>query len=339
MKVIGFYRSLPITEAESLIDVELPKPVASKHDLLVKVEAVSVNPVDTKQRRRLHDAVAAEPQILGWDAAGVVEAVGSEVTLFKPGDAVWYAGSITRSGSYSEYHLVDERIVGRKPANLDFAQAAALPLTALTAWEGLHTRLDIPLEPAANVGKRILVIGAAGGVGSITTQLARLAGLEVIGTASRAESAAFTLAHGSSTTINHYQPFVPQLQASGIDGVDYVFITTDPTGHWHNIVEALKPQGRIVSILPLSGAVNFGDLFDKSGSLSYELMFTRSKYQTEDMVHQGTILNRLASLVESGQVQTTLTECLTPMNAAHLRQAHALVESGKMLGKVVVAGW
>lgn len=338
MKAIGFTRSLPITDAESLVDVEMAKPTTSGRDLLVKVTAVSVNPADTMQRMRVPDGTT-EPQILGWDVAGVVESVGPQVTRFQPGDAVWYAGSIVRPGANSEYHLVDERLVGTKPDSLDFAQAAALPLTALTAWEGLFDRLGLKLDPTAHTGQRILVIGAAGGVGSITTQLARLAGLEVIGTASRPESRAFTLAHGSSATIDHNQPFVPQLQELGISGVEYVFVTTDPTGHWANIVEALKPQGRIVSILPLNGAIDFSGLFAKSGTLSYEMMYTRSTYQTEDMGQQGTILDQLARLVDAGKVQTTLTQRLSPLNAFNLRRAHALVESGHTLGKVVVEGF
>lgn len=337
MKAIGVIRPLPVTEAESLIEAEMARPVARGRDLQVQVKAVSVNPVDTKWRLRVPEG-NTEPQILGWDVAGIVAAVGPEVTLFQPGDQVWYAGSIVRPGGNSEYHLVDERLVGQKPASLDFAQAAALPLTALTAWEGLFDRLGLRLDPTAHAGKRILVIGAAGGVGSIATQLARLAGLEVIGTASRPESIAYTLAHGSSATINHNQPFLPQLQELGISGVEYIFVTTDPTGHWSDIVASLKPQGRIVSILPLSGAIDFSDLFDKSGTLSYELMYTRSSHQTEDMGQQGAILNQLASLVESGEVKTTLTRRLSPFNASNLRLAHALVESGHMLGKVVVEG-
>lgn len=339
MKAVGFYRSLPVNEAESLLDVDIPMPVANGHDLLVRVLAVSVNPVDTKQRGRLHDAVASDLQILGWDVAGVVEAVGPEVTLFKPGDEVWYAGSLVRAGCNSEYHLVDERIVGRKPSSLDFAQAAALPLTALTAWEGLHDRLGLPTDPQANAGKRILVVGAAGGVGAIATQLAHLAGLEVIGTASRPESIAFALAHGAQATIDHYQPFTPQLQSLGISAVDFIFATNDPTGHWTQMVEALKPQGHILSILPLSGAVDFWPFFQKSGTLSYELMYTRSTFQTADLAHQGAILNQLADMADAGQVQTTLTNLISPINAANLRQAHALVESGRMLGKVVLAGF
>lgn len=339
MKAIGFYRSLPITQDESLLDLDLPQPLASGHDLLVKVHAVSVNPADTQQRLRLGNEVATEPQVLGWDVAGVVEAVGAEVTLFQPGDEVWYAGALNRPGSSSEYHLVDERLVGRKPTTLDFAQAAALPLITLTAWEGLFDRLGIAQDPAANAGKRILVIGAAGGVGSLVTQLARLAGLEVIGTASRPASTAFALAHGSRATINHSQPFAPQLQALGINDVEYIFVTTHPNEHWEDMVQVLQPQGRIVSILPLIGAVDFSGLFTKSGSLNYEMMFTRSTHQTADMARQGAILNQATALVEAGQIQSTLTERLAPLNAASMRRAHALVESGHMLGKVVVEGF
>lgn len=335
MKAIGLYRYLPIDDPESLLDIELAKPQPAGHDLLVDVQAISVNPVDTKVR-------SPKPQteqpahILGWDAAGTVAAVGPDCTLFKPGDQVYYAGDLTRPGSYSEYQLVDERIVGRKPTTLDFAEAAALPLTTLTAWEGLFDRLEISRQSAHNQGKSILIIGSAGGVGSIATQLAKWVGLTVIGTASRPESIQWAKAHGTDYTINHHQPFAQQLKQFDLATVDYIFCLNSTATHWDAMAEAIAPQGKICSIVETPKPVNLSALQRKSATFVWEFMFTRSMYQTPDMIEQHHLLNVIADLIDAGKIQTTLTERISPINAANLRKAHALVEKGSMIGKVVV---
>jgi zinc-binding alcohol dehydrogenase family protein len=338
MKAVGFYRYLPIENEESLIDLEIEKPTPEGHDLLVEVKAVSVNPTDVKSRAP-RDQIEKTPQILGRDVAGIVAQVGSECVLFQPGDEVYYAGSNIRPGGNSEFHLVDERIVGHKPKTLDFAQAAALPLTSLTAMEGLFERLGISRDPGVNDGKTILIIGAAGGVGSIATQLASLVGLTVIGTATRAESIKWVREHGAAHTISHKQAFVPQLKALGYPLVDYIFCLNSPGQHWSEIVEAIAPQGKICSILPIDASANLGPLFQKSVTLAWELMFTRPMFQTPDMIEQHHHLEALAQLVDAGKIQTTLTELLEPINAANLRAAHARIESGRTIGKIVLANF
>lgn len=335
MKSIGLYQYLPIENPESLVDIEVARPVVSGHDLLVRVEAISVNPVDVKVRAPKKQ-VEQTPRILGWDVAGIVEQVGSEVTLFQPGDEVYYAGSIVRPGGNSEFHLVDERIVGKKPRSLNFTEAAALPLTTITAWEALFEQMHISHNPEENAGKRILIIGAAGGVGSIATQLAQLAGLTVIGTASRPETIRWSEEHGANYIINHHKAFVPQLKAFGFDTVDYIFCLNSTDKHWNNMVEVIAPFGIICSIVEMKEPVNLSDLQSKSASFVWELMFTRSIFQTNDMIEQHNLLNSLAELVDAGKIRTTLTERLTPIDAAQLRIAHEKVERGDMIGKIVL---
>ncbi|HTI14426.1 MAG TPA: zinc-binding alcohol dehydrogenase family protein [Dictyobacter sp.] len=338
MKAVGLYRYLPINDPQSLVDVEIPKPEAKGRDLLVRVHAISVNPVDTKVRSP-KDQVEESPRILGWDVAGVVEQAGEECSLFKVGDEVYYAGTIVRPGCNSEFHLIDERIVGRKPKNLDFAQAAALPLTAVTAAEAIFDRLEITLDTAKNAGKTILIIGAAGGVGSLATQYAKLAGLTVIGTASRPETVQWAKEHGAEYVINHHEAFAPQLKKFGFATVDYIFCLNDTARHWDNLVETIVPQGRICSIVETPGPLPLSDLQGKSATFVWELMFTRSIYQTPDMIEQHNILNQLADLIESGTFTTTLTERISPINAENLRKAHAKLESGSTIGKVVLENW
>jgi zinc-binding alcohol dehydrogenase family protein len=280
--------------------------------------------------------VESSPKVLGWDVAGVVEAVGPESTLFRPGDEVFYAGSITRPGGNSEYHLVDERIVGAKPSKLDFAQAAALPLTSITAWESLYDRLGISRNNADNSGKTILIIGAAGGVGSIATQLAKYSGLTVIGTASRPESAEWAKGLGADHIINHFEAFVPQLKAAGFEQVDYILCLNSTEQHWVNMAEAIAPQGKICSIVETDELLNLTLLKNKSVTFVWELMFTRSTYQTPDMIEQHKLLNEVARLVDEGVIRTTTNETLTPINAANLRKAHAMLETGRTVGKVVL---
>jgi len=336
MKAVGLYRYLPIDHPESLVDVEVETPHAAGHDLLVRVQAVSVNPVDTKVRAP-KDEVENEPKILGYDVAGIVESVGPDVTLFQPGDEVYYAGSITRQGGNSEFHLVDERIVGKKPGNLSFAEAAALPLTTLTAWEALFDRLEIPIESPENKDKSILIISAAGGVGSIATQLAKKAGLNVIGTASRTETSDWAKRHGADHIINHYEPLAPQLKEIGFETVDYIFCLNATDKHWDGMVEVIAPQGKICGIAETKDPLPLSDLQQKSATFVWEFMFTRAMFQTSDMIEQHHILTNVSQLVETGSVVSTVTETLSPINASNLRIAHQKVEAGDMIGKVVVA--
>lgn len=338
MNAIGLFRYLPIDNPESLVDVEIEKPVPSGRDLLVHVKAISVNPVDVKTRAPKNQ-VEKTPRILGWDVAGVVEQVGSETSLFKVGDEVYYAGSITRPGGDSEYHLVDERIVGHKPLTLDFAQAAALPLTGITAWEALFDRLAVSHNANVNSQKRILIIGASGGVGSIATQIANFAGLTVIGTASRPETVQWAKEHGAKYTINHHDAFTPQLKQLGFDDVDYIFCLNSTDKHWNDMVEVIAPQGKICSIVEMNKPVDLTALQPKSATFAWEFMFTRPSYQTSDMIEQHKYLDELAQLIDEGKIQTTLTEKLEPITAANLREAHKKVESGRMIGKIVLANF
>jgi len=324
---------------EALSDVELPTPVATGRDLLVEVKAISVNPVDTKVRRNVTPA-AGELKVLGWDAAGIVRAVGPDVTLFKPGDAVWYAGDLTRPGTNAELHLVDERIVGHKPAALGFAEAAALPLTAITAWEMLFDRLGVSRDAGREQGKALLVTGAAGGVGSILVQLARqLTGLTVIGTASRAQTQAWVRELGAHHVIDHSKPLSEELARIGVGQVTHVASLTQTEQHYEQLIEALEPQGRLALIDDPVQPLDVMKLKRKSLSLHWELMFTRSLYQTEDMIEQHRLLERVSSLVDSGVLRTTLGEHFGRIDAANLRRAHALLESGKARGKIVLEGF
>lgn len=334
MKAVGYQESLPVDHPQSLVDIDLPEPAAEGRDLLVEVRAVSVNPVDTKVRRGMAPA-AGEWRVLGWDATGVVRAVGPEVKAFKPGDRVWYAGSIARPGSNSELHLVDERIVGTMPTSLDFAEAAALPLTSLTAWEMLFDRLEI--KPGER-NKSILIIGAAGGVGSIMTQLARqLTELTIIGTASRQETQNWVKEMGAHHVINHHKSLAEQLAALKLQP-DYVVSLTHTEKHIQQIVEVIKPQGKF-------GLIDDPESFDikllkrKSLSLHWELMFTRALYTTEDMINQHTILNQVAQMVDAKALRTTFTENFGTINADNLKRAHALIESGRARGKIVLSGF
>jgi len=337
MKAVALTQYLPISDPHSLMDVELPRPIAQGRDLLVKIQAVSVNPVDAKIRSP-KPKVESSPKILGWDAAGIVENVGPEVRLFKPGEEVYYAGSVTRPGSNAEFQLVDERLVGRKPANLSFAEAAAMPLTLLTAWEALFERIGID-RMADNRGQSLLIIGGAGGVGSIAIQLAKLAGLTVIVTASRPETRAWAEKMGADQVIDHRQPLPGQLAALGHKEVDYIANFSNTDSYWAVMAELIRPQGRIVCIVENAHPVELGLLKSKSASFSWTFMFTRSMFQTPDMGEQGGILDDAAKLFEAGRLQTTLAETLSPINAANMRDAHAQIESGKTIGKLVIAEW
>ncbi|MCP1484498.1 zinc-binding alcohol dehydrogenase family protein [Pseudomonas fluorescens] len=337
MKAIAYYASLPISDATSLQDIELPEPVAGPRDLLVEVKAISVNPVDTKVRQNVAPENGAA-KVLGWDVAGVVKAVGSEVTLFKAGDKVFYAGSIARAGGNSEMHVVDERIVGHMPKSLGFAEAAALPLTAITAWELLFERLQI-CEGTTNEGQSLLIVGAAGGVGSILTQLAKqLTGLNVIGTASREQTRDWVNALGADLVIDHSQPLSEELKRAGINNVTHVASLTQTDQHLDQLVEALAPQGKL-ALIDDPKSLDVSKLKRKSLSLHWEFMYTRSLFETPDMIEQHKLLNRVAELIDAGTLKTTVGEHFGTINASNLRRAHELLESGKAKGKIVLEGF
>ncbi|MFN9528819.1 MAG: zinc-binding alcohol dehydrogenase family protein [Pseudomonadaceae bacterium] len=338
MKAVAYYQSLPADHPEALQDVQLAEPSPGAHDLLVEVRAISVNPVDTKIRLGVTPENGAA-KVLGWDASGIVKAVGSEVSLFQPGDKVFYAGAIDRAGANSELHLVDERIVGHMPGSLSFAEAAALPLTAITAWELLFERLQVA-EGSADQGQSLLIVGAAGGVGSILTQLARhLTGLTVIGTASRPETQAWVRDLGAHHVIDHSKPLSEELARIGIGQVTHVASLTQTDQHYAQLVECLAPQGRLALIDDPLQPLDVMQLKRKSLSLHWELMFTRSLYQTADMIEQHRLLERVSDLVDAGVLKTTLGEHFGTINAANLRRAHALLESGKAKGKIVLEGF
>lgn len=336
MKAVAYRHALPIDDAASLVDVTLPEPPApTGHDLLVRVHAVSVNPVDTKIRRNVDPAGA--DKVLGWDAAGVVVAAGPQATRFKPGDAVYYAGAIDRPGSNAELQLVDARIVARKPSTLDFAQAAALPLTAITAWELLFDRLGVA---RGQPGGTLLVVGAAGGVGSMAVQIARrLTGLTVIGSASRPETQAWVRELGAHHVVDHRDGLLEPVRAVAPDGVDYVMSLTHTEQHYDALVELLRPQGRLGLIDDPATPIDIRAMKRKSISLHWEFMYTRSLFHTPDIAAQHQLLQEVADLVDAGALRGTLREHYGPINAANLRRAHAQLESGRTIGKIVLEGF
>ena len=341
MRAVGLYKYLPVDHPDSLLDVEIPRPEPAARDLLVRVKAVSVNPVDTKVRSP-KDKVESTPRILGWDAAGIVESVGNEATLFRAGDEVFYAGDITRQGSNSEYHLVDERITGRKPRNLSFEDAAAMPLTTITAWEAMFDRLGIPRTIAGRAdgrGQTILIIGGAGGVGSIAIQLAKtLAGLRVIATASRQESAEWCRSLGADDVINHHNPFQAEFKHAGLPEADYILCLNSTEKHIQNMADVIKPQGRLCTIVEAKGGapVNINLFQRKSVAFCWELMFTRPMFQTPDMQAQHELLGEASALLEAGTLRTTRTTGFGELNAENLKKAHAEIERGDMIGKATL---
>lgn len=335
MKAIGFTRSLPIREPESFIEFETEKPSPEGHDILVKISAISVNPVDYKIRQNsAKEKPLDTPKIIGWDAAGTVEAVGNKVSRFKVGDEVYYAGDLTRSGSNAEYQLVDERIVGFKPKTLTMAESAAIPLTALTAWESIFDRIRVDRTKVKN--KSILMLAGAGGVGSIGIQIAKqVAGLLVIATASRKETQKWCKDLGADYVVNH-KDLKDELSKIGHAQVDYVLDMVDLGGYWETIAEIIKPQGHIVSITGSSTPLNLNVLKTKSVTFSWELMYTRSMFQTEDIAVQHDILNNIARLLDDGKIKTTLTTTLKGFTVDNLKKAHEMQESGKTIGKTVI---
>ncbi|MFN3188976.1 MAG: zinc-binding alcohol dehydrogenase family protein [Aureliella sp.] len=337
MKAVGLTRYLPIEDPDSLMDLELDQPHPTGQDLLVATKAIAVNPVDYKVRAP-KDTIESEPKILGYDASGIVEAVGPNVTLFKPGDEVFYAGDITRQGTNSEFHLVDERIVGRKPRSLGFAEAAALPLTSITAYEAFFDRLGIDIDGARG-NRSLLIIGGAGGVGSIGIQLAKIAGLNVIATASRPSSIDWVKELGADHVINHREPLRPQIEALGLKYLDYIALFNDTDDHWDAATDLILPQGHIVSIVENQRPLDQSTMKMKAASFSWEFMFARSMFQADDMVHQHHLLNRISDWVDAGQIKTTVNEVVTPINAENLRAAHRQLEMGTAVGKIVLEGW
>jgi len=339
MNAVSFHQQLPIENPESLIDVVMDKPKPGPHDLLVQVRAISVNPVDTKIRKGSGPGQpSGELKILGWDAAGIVTEVGSDVSLFNVGDEVYYAGSLDRPGSYAEFQAVDERIVGRKPTSIDFADAAALPLTTITAWELLFDRMAV--STSSSIHGTLLIIGGAGGVGSIAIQLAKkLTGLRVIATASRPETVGWCRKMGADDVIDHRQPLGAQVKKLVPGGANYVLALTKTEDHFDEIIEAMAPEGAIGLIENVARPLDINKLKPKSLSLHWEFMFGRAKPQSTKMSEQGRLLNNVADLVDAGKIRSTAVTHLGLIDAKNLRQAHALVESGSAVGKVVLSGY
>ncbi|HEV7437474.1 MAG TPA: zinc-binding alcohol dehydrogenase family protein [Pseudorhizobium sp.] len=338
MRAVGFNRPQPITAATSLLDIDFPQPEATGRDLLVEVKAVSVNPVDTKVRGSA-EVIEGEHRVLGYDAAGVVKAVGPDVTLFKPGDEVYYAGAVNRPGTNAEYHLVDERIVGVKPSSLSFEEAAALPLTAITAYEAMFHRMNVQ-DPVPGAANAILIIGGAGGVGSIAIQLAReLSELTIIATGSRPETQDWCRALGAHHVIDHSKPLAPQVEGLGLGAPAFVFATTQTEKHLADVLELIAPQGRFSLIDDPKEPVDLRPFKRKALSIHWEMMFARPVWQTADMIEQHKLLNHVAELVDTGRIRTTLTETYGTINAENLKRAHAMIESGRAKGKIVLSGF
>jgi NADPH2:quinone reductase len=335
MKAIGFKTSLAITEAESFIEFETPIPVATGRDILVKIEAIAVNPVDYKIRQNsLKDKVQDSPKIIGWDAIGTVESVGSEAVFFKPGDKVFYAGDIMKPGSNQEYQLVDERIVGKAPKKISIAQAAAMPLTSLTAWELLFDRMRLSQE--RDKGKSILIIAGAGGMGSIAIQMAKkLLGLTVIATASRPDTIEWCKKMGADYVVDHHE-LLPEMEKIGFPQVDFIVDFFNVNQYWDAFVQLIKPQGQIGAISDPAEPVNLRQLKSKSVSFHWELMFTRSMFQTDDMGEQHKILSNVADLLDEGTLESTLQTTLKGCTVENLKEAHRLLESNKTIGKLVI---
>lgn len=335
MRAIGYKTSLPITETDSFIEFEIEKPIARGRDLLVKIEAVSVNPVDYKVRANSSkDLILEEPKIIGWDAVGTIEEIGDNTSLFKVGDRVFYAGDITRPGTNSEFHLVDERIVGKLPEKVSIAEAAAMPLTSITAYEALFERLNLNIGD--NKNKNILIIGGAGGVGSVAIQLAKkVANLEVIATASRKETIDWCLKMGADVVVDHYN-LVDSVKKLGYNNVDYILNLADVDFHWKSISELIKPQGKICGIVENKKELDMDTLKFKSASYSWEFMFTRSMYTTDDMIEQHNLLNKISELMDKGIISSTLTKIINKFNVDSLKSAHIFLETGKAIGKTVI---
>ena len=339
MKAVALKQYLPIENPDSFLDVDLPKQQPTGHDILIAVKAVAVNPVDTKIRKSpgKQDVVEDPPRVIGWDASGIVEAVGDKASLFKPGDEVWYAGDITRPGCNSEFQIIDERIVGHKPKSLSHAEAAALPLTTITAYEAFFDRLGIDRDGAGK-GQSILIIGGGGGVGSIGIQLAKHAGLTVIATASRPETIAWVKELGADHVVNHRQDMIAQVHGLGFTHIDHIAVFNDMR-HWPAAVELIRPQGGIVSIDNTDQPMPMDGMKMKAASLHWEFMFARAMHHTPDMIEQHKLLTWTAAEIDAGRIRTTVSQVLSPINAENMREAHRLIETGKAKGKIVIEGF
>lgn len=336
IKAVGFQEALPISDPQSLFDFTMKKPQAKEHDLLVKIQAVSVNPIDTAVRRNTKGKLA-QPKILGWDAIGLVESIGEKVFLFKPGDQVFFAGDFNRNGSNAQYQLVDERLVGHAPKRLTLAQAAAMPLTSLTAWEALFEKLQLSLDDKPkNETQTLLIINGAGGVGSIAIQLAKLAGLKVIATASRPETADWAKSFGADLILNHRQNLTVQLHQAGFKYVDLILGLNDIDGHWQEMAEMIKPNGRIASITANHQPLDLSLIKSKSVTFSWEWMYTKSYYQLPEMITQHQILEKVSALLDKGILKSTLRQTMIGLNAATLRKAQQQIETNRTIGKLVV---
>ncbi|CAG9786294.1 unnamed protein product [Diatraea saccharalis] len=336
MRAVGFYKYLPITDVNSLLDLEVKVPNILPNEILIKVKASSVNPIDTKVRAPKPN-LEAVPKILGFDGAGIVVNKGENVKLFNVGDEVFFTGDLRKNGSNAEYVALDEILVGTKPKNLSFEEAAAMPLTSVTAYESLFDRLGLTIK---DKGKSLLIINSSGGVGSVATQLAKNLGLKVIGTASRQESETFTRQHGADIVLNHTNNLIPQLEVNGYtDGVNYILVNYDPYPYWDTLMKAIKPQGKICLIVDSSGLVDLRPLKDKSVTLVSEMMSTRIKYNTEDKYRHNEILQTVSKMLEDGSLKSTMTRVMTPINAENLREAHRLIENKHILGKIVLSGF
>jgi NADPH2:quinone reductase len=338
MRAIAYRQPGPIDRADALVDVELPRPAPAGRDILVAVEAVSVNPVDAKVRAGAPPFDGRAERILGWDAAGVVEAIGPEVARFRVGDPVYYAGNLMRDGSNAEFQLVDERIVGHRPRSIGVAEAAALPLTAITAWESMFDRLKVDDQPAGGA-RAILIIGGAGGVGSAAIQIARArTDLTVIATASRTETQDWVRTLGAHHVVDHSRPIAPQIAALGLGAPAFVFSTTHTDRHLADIAELIAPQGRL-ALIDDPASLDIVAFKRKAVSVHWELMFTRALFDTPDVGEQGRLLDTVAELVDAGRIHSTATETLSPISAATLIEAHRRIETATTRGKIVLEGW
>ncbi|CAK1547049.1 unnamed protein product [Leptosia nina] len=335
MKAVGFYKYLPISDVNSLMDIVVGIPVPKANEVLVEVKATAINPIDTKLRAT-KSQIETEARILGFDGSGIITAKGDAVKTLQPGDHVFFTGDLRRNGSNAQYVVLDEVHVAHKPTNLSFEQAAAMPLTSVTAYESLFDRLLINEK---DKGKTILIINSAGGVGSIASQLANAYGLKVIGTASRPESVDFSKAHGAHFVVNHKQDLEQQLKENGFSEVDFILVNYDPYKYWDSLMRIIKPQGRICLVVDSSGLVDLKPLKAKSITLVSEMMSTRIVYNTDDKYRHTEILEEVSRMLDSGELKSTLTKVITPIKADTLREAHRLIESQKMIGKIVLSGF